>query len=202
MKRLLISLTALLLVACAAHHSRQTEAQREEAQIDAFLAAIGAVPEPVDYQKFDTMEEAAVAALKNVADHASPVLQNYEWGGAIGKTEAGKYVYSTPDTNYQGDSVMVSGRGLPPDAEAVAGYHTHPCIPEHEVEYFSPEDLLTVIFARKAAAFMGDYCTGNVHEFKRGDQPDVLALQGGVWLTKGRIIGQFTTPHALPKIGV
>jgi hypothetical protein len=195
-------LVSMILAACSAAAPKPTVVDRRQAlEIADFLASIDATPVPVNFPKFDTMEEAAIAALKNIVDKAPVALQGYEWGGVIGKTEAGKYVYSQPDTDYQGDNVHLAG-GLPPDAVNVAGYHTHPCLPEHEVEYFSPEDLIPVLFSRKPATFMGDYCTGNVHEFKEGDKPDAVKVLGQVYLTKGRIIGQFTTPHAMPKEGI
>ena len=141
-------------------------------EINAILAGL---PQARTFPKFDTMEEAAVAALKEI--NKQPVaLQAYEWGGVIGKYSTGKFTYSPAATDYQGDNVGISAGGLDPGAEPVAGYHTHPCIPEHLVEFFSPPDLVEVIFGHHPATFMGDFCTGNVHEFMLGDQPDVIQL--------------------------
>jgi hypothetical protein len=151
-------------------------------------------PEPVTYPKFDTAELAAIAALKQIADHHGGY---YEWGGMIAKTQDGKYAFTAPSTDYEGDNVTIR-RDLPPDMEVVGGYHTHPCLPQHDVEFFSPEDLMAVIWGHQPMEFMGDFCTGNVHQFKLGDQPDTVATHG-IWLTKGRIIGKFTTSAAVPS---
>lgn len=152
------------------------------------------VPEPVSYTKYPTAEAAAIAAFKEIAEKHGNA---YEWGGMIGKSADGKFSYTPASTDFQGDSVEIPRAGLPPDMERYGAYHTHPCIAAHDVEFFSPQDLFAVIWGHEPAAFMGDWCTGNVHEYKRGDQPDTALASPGTWLTKGRIVGQFTTPHTM-----
>jgi len=152
------------------------------------------LPVPQTYPKFDTPEAAAIAALAQIALKRGGT---YEWGGVIGKGEDGKYAFSRPHTDFEGDNVSIH-RDLPPDFELVAGYHTHPCLPGHEVEFFSPEDLTSVIFGHEEMVFMGDFCTGNVHEFRLGDKPDTDKVHSA-WLTKGRIIGTFTLPGKMTE---
>src|SRR6185312_10338083 len=152
------------------------------------------LPVPQAYPKFDTPEAAAIAALAQIALKRGGT---YEWGGVIGKGEDGKYAFSRPHTDFEGDNVSIH-RDLPPDFELVAGYHTHPCLPGHEVEFFSPEDLTSVIFGHEEMVFMGDFCTGNVHEFRLGDKPDTDKVHSA-WLTKGRIIGTFTLPGKMTE---
>jgi hypothetical protein len=171
----------------------------EQCQHAITLKLIG-VPEPVTYTKYDTVEAAAIAGLKEIADLHGGV---YEWGGMIGKTSDGKFVHSSPNTNYEGDHVRIENDM---DQDVVASYHTHPCLPFHDVEYFSPPDLMEVLFTRAPETFMGDFCSGNVHEFKYGDKPDAEhprradgAPQDQIYLTKGRIVGQFTTPHKVSE---
>ena len=154
-------------------------------------------PQPLHYPKYDTPEAAAIAALKQIAQKPSSAV--YEWGGIIGKTEDGKYIVAEPMTDWEGDHVTIMHGGLPPNASMFAAYHTHPCIPEHDVEFFSPDDLMAVLFEKRPMAFLGDLCTGNVHEFKYGDRPDVTEVEGHVWLTKGRIIGKFSAPQPMAK---
>jgi hypothetical protein len=158
------------------------------------------IPHPVTFPVFDTLEEAAVAALVQIA--AQPTSIYYEWGGVLGQNEAGKYAFSIPRTDFSGDSVEIRGHSMPPDMHRVGSYHSHPCLDEHDIEYFSPEDLGEGIFGHHIVV-MGDFCTGNVHLFKPGDKPDVEQPEGdqGVWLTKGRVIGQFTGKHKLITIG-
>lgn len=150
---------------------------------------------------YDTVEQAAIAGLKAVA--VEPTSSYYEWGGVIVKTSRGKFIALTANTNFQGDSVRIhSGDFILPGMTIVSSYHTHPCIPEHYVQFFSPSDLIEPLFSRRIV-FMGDLCTGNVHEFKPGDKTDAehpLADEETLWLTKGRIIGKFTTPHLLAVV--
>lgn len=147
--------------------------------------------------KYDTLEQAAIAGLKAIA--AKPTALYYEWGGHIVKTKDGKFSALASNTTYEGDHVEIDGDDFGLNGELVAGYHTHPCLPAHDVQYFSPEDLIEPIFFH-LTVFMGDFCTGNVHEFIPGDNPAVEHPHGDlqrILLTKGRIVGQFTTPHDL-----
>lgn len=145
--------------------------------------------------EFDTAELAAVAGFKAVA--AKPTATVYEWGGVVVKFPDGKFSALTANTDYSGDSVGIRGNAFGLNAEVVGTYHTHPCLPQHDVEFFSPQDLQEAIYFHKLV-FMGDFCSGNVHEFVPGDKPDTdKAHDADMYLTKGRIIGQFTAPHAL-----
>jgi hypothetical protein len=198
MKNLFLALCLVLVAGCSTppqkpHRTSQEIASATQAQLEAIFGPgiVLGVLEPVSYEKYKTQDEAAIAAFKQIAEKRTSV---YEWGGLIGRNAKGEYAFSAPVTDFEGDHVELLG-GLPPDFEHVADYHTHPCIADHMVEYFSPPDLFGVLFARREATYMGDWCTGSVHLFKRGDKPDVDAIIGGIWLTKGRIIGKFAEPQ-------
>lgn len=157
-----------------------------------------AVAEPVQY--YDTIEEAATRGLHDITTKSSATF--YEWGGVIIQSAAGKFAALPPETSNAGDHVRIDDDASPVlalvGATIVATYHTHPCLTGYNVEYFSPPDLVASIFWHRIT-FMGDLCTGKVHEFRPGDKPDVEKPPGDgndFWLTKGRIVGQFTSPHA------
>lgn len=145
---------------------------------------------------FDTIEQAATAGLKAIA--IKPTAPFYEWGGKIVQTPGGKFAALPANTSFEGSAVSIRGGFPGMNTVTVGDYHTHPCLPGYYVEYFSSEDMVGSIFYHRVL-FMGDFCTGNVHEFKVGDKPDVEHPNPDVsfYLSKGRIIGKFTTPHAL-----
>jgi hypothetical protein len=104
------------------------------------------------------------------------------------------FVALPPNTNFEGGHVHINDYSAPPGI-VVASYHTHPCKEEFFSSYFSPADMSDPIFFHHIA-FMGDFCTGLIHEFVPGDNPDVDQVEGdGPWLSKGRIVGSFTTVH-------
>lgn len=146
---------------------------------------------------FNTLEEAAIAGLKSIAD--KPTGAYYEWGGELIRTSTGKYMALPANTGFAGDHVNIGDSKYERLGRKVGSYHNHPCLSHHYVEYFSTDDMEEPIYYRRIA-FMGDFCTGNVHEFKPGDKPGAEAVgydRGeGLHLSKGRIIGVFTTPHA------
>lgn len=143
--------------------------------------------------EYDTPERAAIEGFKIIA--RKPTGPYFEWGGMIVKMPSGKYSALAANTSYQGDSVSIQRNDFGLNASVVGAYHTHPCLPEHDVEFFSEPDLIGPIFYRQLA-FMGDFCTGNVHEFVPGDKPDAEPSHNpNLYLTKGRIIGMFTYPH-------
>ena len=154
--------------------------------------AIALLPLDAKYPEYITVSEAIFSALRAVEAHPSSIY--YEWSGALIRLADGKYSYTKPETDYIGDQVGIR-RAHPAGSSIIGGYHTHPCLPNHDVQYFSPEDLQLPIFMHMIAA-MGDFCTGNIHVFIPGDQPDVEHPSGDqdhIWMSKGRIIGQFTT---------
>jgi len=166
------------------------------------LAAVGA-EKPVN-RGYPTIEAAAIAGLQSIA--AKPTSSYYEWGGNLAvDPKTGQYFYHEANTSYGGDHVRIDDDEFSL-LDDVGAYHTHPCVPEHDVEYFSPADMMDSIFEHKFA-FMGDFCTGNVHEFKPGDKPDVehAARPDGkgfspLYLTKGRIIGKFADPRPMLEV--
>jgi hypothetical protein len=179
-------------------HDKTTQSVEPPSQPSTFIATLGNADKSV-IPGFDTIEEAATDGLKSIAAH--PNSRYYEWGGIIVKTSTGKFLALPPNTSYEGSHVHISDYELPPGA-VVGWYHTHPCLAEFLVEYFSPADLIEPIFFHRAS-FIGDFCTGKVHEFKPGDKPDAERPNGGeghgVYLTKGRILGTFVEPQKTPQ---
>lgn len=151
--------------------------------------------------EFATIELAALAGFNAIAEE--PTSTYYEWGGLIMKMPNGMFAALGPNTDYAGDHVNTRGDDFGLNGEPAGSYHTHPCLPRHYSEYFSPPDLNEPLYFHRPA-FMGDLCTGNVHEFKPGDKPDVENPKNSptrdLFLTKGRIIGKFTTPHVLTVV--
>jgi hypothetical protein len=137
-----------------------------------------------------TIEEAALDGLKTIM--LKPSANFYEWGGAIVKTTSG-YVALPAHSDYAAQHVHIEEEA----GDIVGSYHTHVCHSSFAHEFFSPADMSDPIFFHRVA-FMGDICTGLAHMFKPGDKPDVNQV-GGVgspWLSQGRVIGKFTTPHS------
>lgn len=143
---------------------------------------------------YPTIEAAAVAALAAIA--AKPTSYYYEWGGSLARNvKTGEFFYSPANTTMHGDHVHLDEPEDNPGFEYVGAYHTHPCLPHHEIEYFSPGDMAETLYMH-TAAFMGSFCSGQVHEFLPGDKPDAEFVEkAGQWLTKGRIVGSFTDPR-------
>jgi hypothetical protein len=136
---------------------------------------------------YDTLEEAGVHGI----ERAYQCSRAYECFGAIAlRPSDNKYVVGPVRTDYAGDSVQVDHK-VPPGWKLVADFHTHPCNADsHEVPYFSPQDMAEVT-ARKITGFMGDLCTGEVHEFTPGrDSPnDAYIEEQELYLSKGRVVG-------------
>jgi hypothetical protein len=137
---------------------------------------------------YDTLEEAGVHGVLRAYEcsHA------YECGGPIAMRPDGKFVVGPVKSTYSGDSVELS-HGVPAGWILVADYHTHPCNnTSHAVSFFSPQDIAGYEL-RKIVGFMGDLCTGDVHEFRPGvDSPngDPIPGEPGYWLSHGRVVGQ------------
>jgi hypothetical protein len=150
-----------------------------------------------DWKKFDSINEAGIWAIKR----ASECSLYYECGGTILKDPAGKFVVSPVGTDYQGDHVSFSTEA-PTGWTTVATYHTHPCIPDHATNLFSPEDMMGIVVRKIPAAFMGDLCTGDVHKYSLGD-PQNDTKYDIVWLTPGKIVGHFDVAKPPPaKVGI
>jgi hypothetical protein len=136
---------------------------------------------------YDTLEEAGVRGIERAyrCSHA------YECSGSIAlRPSDGKYVVGPVRSDYAGDSVQVN-HSVPPGWKLVGDFHTHPCNDSsHDVGYFSPQDMAEVT-ATGVTGFMGDLCTGEVHEFTPGrDKPnDVYLEDQEIYLSKGRVIG-------------
>lgn len=175
--KVLLALVAVFLLAAPAAVSPLTVAQIPIS----LIAALDDLP------AYDTLEEAGVHAIARAyqCSHA------YECGGPIAQRPDGKFVVGPVYSSYLGDSLEMH-HGVPPGWKLVADYHTHPCLPQHhDVPYFSPQDLEGYL-SERLPGFMGDLCTGNVHEFVPGkDAPDNEEPPNdpGVHLTQGRIVG-------------
>lgn len=167
---------------------------------DQKIAVVGDITAVRIYPTYDTIEQAAIAGFKSIA--ADPISPYYEFGAEIVKTPDGKFLPLTPMTDFEGDRVHVGDRELEKLGILVGSYHTHPCLPDHYVEFFSSDDLEEPIFYHRTA-FMGDFCTGNVHEFKPGDKPDAQQPDNdekSFYLSKGRLIGKFIIGRPQTKV--
>ena len=144
--------------------------------------------DPMDLPTYDTLEEAGVHAIERdyKCSHA------YECGGVIAQRPDGKYVVGPVHSEMQGDSVQIP-TGVPKGWKLAADHHIHPCLAvSHEVAYFSPQDIEGSL-AQNIPSFMGDMCTGKVHEFdpaKDSPNNEEPVTSPGIHITQGRIIGQ------------
>ena len=180
---LFISLTAVLsLVGIGGVYALS----QEPVDISGIVVAPSSTPKTVDLlPSYATLEEAALNAIKR--DYQCS--QAYECGGVIAQRPDGRFVVGPVSSNYRGDEVQ-SNLGVPIGWKLVAHHHTHPCLPDsHHTNYFSPEDTSGVI-SQHLLEFMGDLCTGQVHEFDyKTMKPDEEKTEDGYYLTQGRIIG-------------
>jgi hypothetical protein len=137
---------------------------------------------------FNTLVEAGVHGIAR----AYQCSRNYECGGVIAKNLAGKFVMLPVTSDFASDHVSLDDDNLPDGYVLAATYHTHPCIARYITQVFSPSDLMNAILG-EAVAFMGDLCTGKVHEFDPNvDKPNTTLVAPNLWLTEGRIVGQIT----------
>ena len=136
---------------------------------------------------YATLEEAAVHAMMR----GSQCSHYYECGGAIAQRPDGKYVVGPISSDSEGDSTHIS-HTVPPGWKLVADYHTHTCLKAtHYVDFFSPQDVMGYL-TDNIVGFMGDMCTGDVHEFVPGkDSPNDVRVAENLYLTHGRVIGHF-----------
>lgn len=142
-----------------------------------------------EWHRFDKLHEAAIAA----ADRLIKCSHYYECSAVIVLDPKGKYTVGPAHTNYNSDNVSVTFSSVPADWERVAAVHSHPCIPRHAGNLFSPPDMMGA-FVTRTTFYMVDLCTGAVHEFIPGvTKPDDVQTADGLWLTEGKIIG-YTLP--------
>jgi hypothetical protein len=147
------------------------------------------LPQTINYSllpRFATANEAAVEAIRAVYANCS---KHYECGGGIYRTLEGHYIVGPPRTDYEGDAVRPNLKPIG-GMTLVAGYHTHPCLPDHAVHLFSPQDIIGAI-VQELPAYMGDLCTGKVHLYTPGD-PIAVEQYEGIWITPGKIVGSIT----------
>lgn len=166
------------------------------------VAIVVAPGSPDALPAYDTLEEAGVHAIQRDAECSI----YYECGGVIAQRPDGKFVVGPVSSSRQGDSVSFEPT-VPFGWTLVADHHTHPCLDKtHAPSFFSPQDIESDTMQR-VTGFMGDLCTGDVHEFTPGrDSPNdtELALGEGVYLTHGRIVGHITVSKTViePNTGL
>lgn len=141
---------------------------------------------PQQVHEYDTMDEAAVAALRL----SYGITPAYEVGGIIAKLPDGKFAIGKPNTDLSGDSI--SSIDLDPlnyPGVIVAWFHTHPCMPNtHLPTLFSPPDLATSRTYRYPG-YMANLCTGKVAKYDPAvDQLTAEEVHEG-W--QGPIVGSF-----------
>jgi hypothetical protein len=145
---------------------------------------------------FSTLVEAGVHGVAR----AYQCSRYYECGGIIATDRVGKFVVFPVASDYASDHVSIDDDNLPDGYIVVATYHTHPCIARYVTQMFSPNDLMNAILG-EAVAFMGDLCTGKVHEFDpNADKPNTEQVGPTLWLTQGRIVGQITLTEPIKII--
>lgn len=149
---------------------------------------------------YDTLEEAGVAG----ALRAYQCSHYYECGAPIAQRPDGKFVVGPMLSSRAGDHTEMS-HAVPKGWKLVADIHDHPCLADtHYTDFFSSQDL-TGGYESKIVVFMGDQCTGKVHEFDyTKDSPNDTKVEEDTYLTHGRIIGSFPVDgkSAEPKVGL
>lgn len=139
----------------------------------------------LNWKKFDSLREAAIYG----AQRLEQCSQYYECSGFIVTNKDGKFLMSPVRTDYASDHVHVTERN-PTETKRVADIHSHPCVPEHVTNKFSPEDMIGAITSR-TTAYIVDLCTGDVHEFLPGvTKPDEEYDEDAeIWMSGGTVIG-------------
>jgi proteasome lid subunit RPN8/RPN11 len=144
------------------------------------------------------IQNTAIAALKAAYDKPNGTV--YEHGGMIVENSGAlRWVEPHPD-NASRDSVYAVDRKMLAKGDVMVGtYHTHPCMTDYYVPYFSTADVILAYFTA-VPAFILDECTGDVHEFfslvdEIHDTGDDLPVRGANCkriirhLPTGRIVG-------------
>ena len=136
-----------------------------------------------EFKHFATLHEAVMynaARLERCSIY-------YECAGVIAIDPHGKFVTSAVHSDYAGDHVSMS-HTIPEGWVLAADMHSHPCVPHHAPNMFSPQDMIDSIISR-TVSYMVDLCTGAVHEFVPGvTKPDQTEVDG-IWMTEGKIVG-------------
>jgi hypothetical protein len=127
------------------------------------VAARAQVPAPT---LFDSMEEAAARALAS-GYHSFSLADYYEFGGVITKV-GDKFAVGYPRTDIDGGSVELDENPAHYAGVIVATYHTHICMPRRFVPHSFSADDLDASDGNKLIGFMGDLCTGKIHEYAPG----------------------------------
>lgn len=157
---------------------------------------------PDELPAYDTLEEAGVHGIQRAIECSI----YYECAGSIAQRPDGKFVVGPTGSDDHGDSVDVD-HSVPPGWKLVADYHTHPCLNRtHLPDFFSAQDMAGSTML-KITGFMGDLCTGDVHEFTPGrDAPNDTEVRpdSGVYLSRGRIVGHVAVPNTViePNTGL
>ncbi len=147
-----------------------------------------------EWRRFDTLREAAIYA----AERLEKCSHYYECSGFIDIDPQGKFAVGPVRTDYASDNVRVIDSIGPSDWKSAAGIHSHPCLPEHEPSFFSPEDMIGAITSR-IPQYMVDLCTGDVHEFLPGiTKPDETLTNEGIYMTHGNIVGHVNAYKEAP----
>ncbi|MGH7751060.1 MAG: hypothetical protein ACREQ5_40785, partial [Candidatus Dormibacteria bacterium] len=115
----------------------------------------------LDPRVFETMQEAATYAIQESYDFST----QFEYGGMILKGPNNEYRVTIPYTIGADDHMLIKHIHQLGPYNGVADYHTHPCMPyTHIPGLFSDPDITDYI-TNGLIGYMGDLCTGNVHEF-------------------------------------
>ena len=146
-----------------------------------------------EWKRFDTLHEAVVYE----AGRLEQCSHYYECSSFFMKDPAGKIAVGPTRSDYASDHVSIRPNG-PEDWTLLATIHSHPCIPNHYPNLFSPQDMMGSVMT-KTTGYMVSLCTGDIHEFIPGKTPmdDVHLDDEDIWLSAGNIVGHVA---ALPDV--
>jgi hypothetical protein len=136
------------------------------------------------WHRFPSLHEAVMYQ----ANRLEECSHYYECAAVIAIDPKGKFTASAVHTDYESDHVSMSV-DVPIGWQLAASIHSHPCIPHHSVNLFSPQDIMGAIIYHEPAAYMVDMCAGDVHEFIPGVTQPATTKFDDIWLSGGNIVG-------------
>lgn len=200
MKGFILSLVALLVAPVLAQIPTVTDpdAPPPSSNLLALVQRYTLPKSTSEWKHFTDVRSAAVYA----AARLETCSHYYECSAVIVKDGKGRFAVGPTRTDYISDSVRIVFSDVPSDWTVAANIHSHPCLPNHAVGLFSPEDIMMAI-AHRIPAYMVDLCAGDVHEFIPGvNKPDTVEYDDGVWLTAGTIVGHVAAFKTEPLANV
>ena len=183
MRKLALAVSALIASTALA----QPPAGGAPPDLGKLLALLGGadVVSTGDWKRFDTLHEAVLYS----AARLEQCSKYYECSSFFVKDDHGKIAVGPTRSDYASDHVSI--RPNAPDSwEILATIHSHPCIPNHYPNVFSPQDMMGS-YMTKTTGYMVSLCTGEIHEFIPGKNApnDVHLDDEDIWVSAGTIVG-------------